>query len=276
MGQIHKENMVNEDHAAEALKDSLFLIDREEQLSKFVKVIQEAYKTKAKKLVLIKGPTGSGKSLFLRRGFFEFLNNNKKFSESIFKTEKKRILFCTYQTPISLKKPFNGFYKIFREMFQYLFLNFDEKVNIKSFKNTNQNNNFGRENVELNKNKDNQAPSYATSSTIKEFNEQIISIIIEENCFYLIKYLELILKVDLIGMFERKFNKAAASYKEESENENTSTNNNNINNNLNNVNNFSNSFKNNEQQDAEVLNYTPENLYTFNRSKLNFFNFYFD
>lgn len=255
MGQIHKENVVNEEHVAEALKDSLFQIDREAQLSKFVSVIQEAYKTRQKKLVLIKGPTGSGKSLFLRRGFYEFLNNNKDFYESVFKTETKRIFFCTYQTPITQKKPFNGFYKIFREMFQYLFLYFDEKVNIKSFKFAKQSSNGNAESLK---------DQGSVNSKIKRFDEEIISIIIQEKCFYLIKYLELILKKDLIGMFEKRFKKAP-SKKEDSDPTNNNFD-------KNNVNQGANQNKNHEEnQDADNLNYAQENLYTFNRSNFIYF-----
>jgi len=180
----------------------------------------------------------------LRRGFYEFLNDEKIFYDSVFKTENKRILFCTYQTPITIKKPFNGFYKIFREVFQYLFLYFDEKVNIKTFKN--KPDNYDSAYKESNK------EQASNSSRFKKFNEEIISIIVEEKCFYLIKYLEMILKKDLMTMFEHQFKQP--SIKEETQNKN---------NNLNDNNNLSN---NENKTDAEVLSYTPDILYTFNRS----------
>lgn len=231
--QIHKDNILNEEHASQALKDSLFIIDREDQITKFVNLIQDAYKLKQKKLILIKGSRGSGKSLFLRRGFYELLKQDRYFHESIFKTETKRIFFCTYQTPITVKKPFNGFYKIFREIYQYLFLYFDEKIHIKSYHFAKSN--FGNINSILDQESNKNS---IQSQNLKKFNDEIINIILEEKCFHLIKYLELMLKKDLIKLFENKFKKSKDEIDKLSANKNN-----------------------------DVISYDQDNLYTFNRSK---------
>jgi len=240
MEQIHKETSLNEEHASEVLKDSLFIIDREENLKKFVGLIQNAYKLKEKKLILIKGPTGSGKSLFLRRGFYELLKQDRYFHESIFKTDTKRIVFCTFQTPITIKKPYNGFYKIFREMYQYLYLFFDEKITLKSHQFAKSNLTNSNANLDHQSNKMRNLNDNNSSKLKKNFSEEIINLIIEEKCFNLIKYLELILKRDLLKLFENKFKKA----KDES-----------------------NFINNNESYNEDAISYTPDNFYTFNRSK---------
>ncbi len=186
--------MINHEHAKQALKDSLFIIDRDNQIKRFVKVIKDAYQLKKKKCILVKGCTGSGKSLFLRCSFVELIKQDNNFQESTFNTDTKRIFFCTNQTPITIKKPFNGFYKIFREIYQYLYLYFDEKINIKAC-------NFNKCNLEniSNEDKDSNKNSLRCIN-VKRFNEEIINIIIEEKCFYLIKYLEMILKKDLMNI----------------------------------------------------------------------------
>lgn len=195
--QIPKERILNEEHTVEALKDSLFMIDREESLSRFVSLISNAYTNKLKKNIFINGPIGSGKTLFLRRGFYELMNLNKNFRQSVLNVEKKRILFCTYQTPITDKKPYNAFYKIFREIFEYLVLYYDEKSGIKNF------NYFKinsiqplQEDAEPNRLKSN------NKKLFRNFKEEIKQIIIEEKCFSLIKYLEMILKTDLLKFFQ--------------------------------------------------------------------------
>ena len=199
------------------------MVDRDDELKKFLDILQKNYTLNRKKLILISGFMGSGKSLFLRRGFYEFLTINKNFNSSAFNVERRRILFCTNQTPITSKKPFNAFYKIFREMFEYLQLFYDE-INQINYNNINF---IEDKNIKNKKTKK------------KNFTEEIIDIIIEENCFHLIRYLELILKIDLLKFFEKKFK--SKDYE----------------------NNFNSNNSNN-------LNYAAEHIYTFNKSKKKF------
>jgi Cdc6-like AAA superfamily ATPase len=169
----------------EKLVDSLFIVERTDEINSFLILLKEAYSKKEKKTIIIKGPMGSGKSLFIRHSFYKLLNDESNFHKSFFDVEKKKIVFCTYQTPISRLKPLNGFYKIFREMYNYLVLFYEEKMNLKNYYNEN----FDKNSFEKS----------------KKFTDEIINIILDENCFYLIKYLELILKQDLIKIFEEKY-----------------------------------------------------------------------
>ncbi len=201
MDQIHEEKILNEEHAKEKLKDSLFIVNRNESIKNFINSIQDSYTNKTKNIISIKGPIGSGKSLFLRRGFYELLKQNKSFHDSIFSTNKKRIMFCTFQSPITLKKPYNAFYKIFREMFNYLNLFYDEKINIRTY-------NF----VKMNSNTNIKEETSSQKNILKRFSEEIINIILEEKCFSLIKFIEIILKQNLFKLFEKKYRKSNENF----------------------------------------------------------------
>lgn len=162
--------------------------------------------------------------------------NNPSFQKSIFESDKKKILFCTYQTPITYIKPFNAFYKIFREMYSYLYLFYEEKMNLRNLMN--------QQNNQNNTHSNNSSFVYKKA---KKFSDEIINIILDEECFYLIKYLELILKQDLLKLFEKKFKS------------------NNINNNVNNNNNLNINLNENRNYDF-TLEDQRENTFTLNKS----------
>lgn len=195
--QISERENFEKFYGKEELVDSLFIADRTNELNSFLILLKEAFVKKERKIIIIKGPMGCGKSLFLRHGLYKFLTNDSNFHKSLFDTDKKKIVFCTFQTPTSRLKPYNAFYKIFRDMFNYLYLFYEEKINLKKLNsNTPENSmsNFNNGNDVNNSNR-----------KAKKFSDEIINIILDEQCFYLIKYIELILKQDLIKLFEKKF-----------------------------------------------------------------------
>ena len=147
------------------LKNSLEMAGRTEEFEAFVSKLDEIYKKKLKKIIMIRGQYGCGKSFFIRKGLYSFLKDiktNQELSEIYFnysflkdiKTNQElseiyfnntnlafpNFVLCNYQTPMLEHIPFNGVSMIFRQIYFWLKNNYFtkeknsfKKINVKEF-----------------------------------------------------------------------------------------------------------------------------------------------
>ena len=121
------------------LKNSLEMAGRFDEFEAFVSKLNEIYRRKAKKFLMIKGQYGCGKSFFIRKGLYSFFKDiddeaNIELSEIYLNNPKlafPNFVLCGYQTPMLEHIPFNGVAMIFRQI--YLWINdnvLDKEKNI--------------------------------------------------------------------------------------------------------------------------------------------------
>lgn len=89
--KTHKHNILlgklnpnEKQHSAEVLlKRSLFVIGRKDYINECVADLNDIYKRGQTLFTLIRGVTGSGKSLFLRKVLHEFVEHNKELKNKL-------------------------------------------------------------------------------------------------------------------------------------------------------------------------------------------------
>ena len=111
------------------LKNSLEMAGRIEEFEVFVSKINEIYRKKNKKFLMIRGQYGCGKSFFIRKGLYSFFKDidneaNQELADIYLNNPElafPNFVLCNYQTPMLEHIPFNGVSMIFRQI--YLWLN---------------------------------------------------------------------------------------------------------------------------------------------------------
>jgi hypothetical protein len=117
------------------LKNSLEMAGRIQEFEAFVTKLNEIYKKKLKKFIMIKGHYGCGKSFFIRKGlysFFKDIETNQELSDIYFNNPNlafPNFVLCNYQTPMLEHIPFNGVSMIFRQIYLWLTKNYFKKEN---------------------------------------------------------------------------------------------------------------------------------------------------
>ena len=117
----------------EQYKDALFMLRREKETELIMNVIKDFIKTETRKIVLIKGEYGIGKSLFMRcvlEGLKSILINEKRLWKdgSIF-------IFVNGFNSLSQKKKLNGWRKFLRFSIEKLRMRLNLKNHLEVFKN---------------------------------------------------------------------------------------------------------------------------------------------
>jgi len=79
--------------------------------------LEQIYKLNKNDIILVKGYTGSGKSHFIRKVLWQFLESNRELRT---RNSTKQLIFCSYQTPITFTVPINGWKTILTDMYQIL------------------------------------------------------------------------------------------------------------------------------------------------------------
>lgn len=178
LGEVNKEEKSNE--VPMSLNKSIFMVSRKIDLDSFKKDLLAAFKYKSKELLLIRGVYGSGKTLFVRKAFYEFLESNKELKTRYLTNrspENLDFVFISSQNPSSYNVPFNGFNSIFRQIIKsiktYTNLISDKKSKTHA---------FGDENIEL------------TCDLLGD-------ILFETNCYSYQRYIEEILDVKFKNHF---------------------------------------------------------------------------
>ena len=134
-----------------ALKNSLEMAGRVEEFEIFVSKLNEIYRKKLKKFLMIKGQYGCGKSFFIRKGLYSFFKDidheaNQELADIYLNNPEKafpNFVLCNYQTPMLEHIPFNGVAMIFRQIYLWLNQNYFKKekslleqINFKEIKNS--------------------------------------------------------------------------------------------------------------------------------------------
>lgn len=89
------------------IKNSLFMLGRDECVEEMQRTLSEVYKSNANEFVLIRGITGSGKSLFVRKCLTDFVEYNKEL-----KNKLKYIKIFTFPLVIKISRLFSFLSKI--------------------------------------------------------------------------------------------------------------------------------------------------------------------
>ena len=119
------------------LKNSLEMAGRIEEFEIFVTKIDEIYRKKSKKFLMIRGQYGCGKSFFIRKGLYSFFKDieneaNQELAEIYLNNPElafPNFVLCNYQTPMLEHIPFNGVSMIFRQIYLWLNKNYFNKEN---------------------------------------------------------------------------------------------------------------------------------------------------
>jgi len=99
------------------IKKSLPMIGRKYEFETCLSDLEQIYKLGRKDLILVRGVTGSGKSHFIRKVLWHFLESNKELKV---KNNSKPLIFCSYQTTISFTEPMNGWRNILKDIYNLL------------------------------------------------------------------------------------------------------------------------------------------------------------
>ena len=158
-----------------SLSKSTFMVGRKIDLESFKKDLMNTYKYNFKELVLIRGVFGSGKTLFVRKAFYEFLEQNKELRNRYFAARSNSnldFIFISNQNPRTYNIPFNGFNKIFKEILKNFILFDPQLAKMKEMKHK-----IGGDETII----------------LCDF---IGEILFESNCYYYQKYIEEILDIN--------------------------------------------------------------------------------
>ena len=94
------------------------IFGREKDLQKLVNIMNTVTKNNRKQIILIKGPLGVGKSLFLRKALNQYLDNNEELKDIHLNSDQ--FIFCNKIDPLIATFPYNTFCFIFRNLFFHL------------------------------------------------------------------------------------------------------------------------------------------------------------
>lgn len=157
---------------------TIYMVGRKDDIEAFKEEIFRAYKKKEKEILLVRGEYGSGKTLFIRKVLYEFVNSFKELITKINlpnDNNNPQFIFTSSLNPRTEIKEFNCLNFIFKSIIPY-FIKYSS-----------------------NKKKFNQK----MGDEIIEFNCDIIGkILLESYCYSYSKYIEEILEINLNNHIE--------------------------------------------------------------------------
>jgi len=99
-------------------KKSLFMVGRKLELEGCMLDLEQIYRNSKNEIILVKGVTGSGKSHFVRRLLWQFLDINK--DVRIKNATKFPLIFSSNQLPTSFSSPLNAWRKTVKKIYDIL------------------------------------------------------------------------------------------------------------------------------------------------------------
>ena len=103
---------------AKIYKKSINIFGYWSELELIIKIMNEVMKKKEKQFILIKGPLGVGKSLFVRKALSNFINENEKLSKILYYEDE--FIFCNILNPLLTLFPYNNVSSVLRKIFLHL------------------------------------------------------------------------------------------------------------------------------------------------------------
>ena len=100
------------------LNKSLVIHGYDDEINKFVNVMNIVTQKSKKQFLLVKGPLGVGKSLFIRKALFKYLEENDELRDIYY--NQNEFIICGIVDPLTATFPYNTFCFILRKIFLYL------------------------------------------------------------------------------------------------------------------------------------------------------------
>ena len=100
------------------LQKSQVIFGYDEEIEKFVNIMNIVTQKSKKQFILVKGPLGVGKSLFLRTALINYLERNENLKSIYY--NKDDIFLCGMVDPLTATFPYNTFCFILRKIYLYL------------------------------------------------------------------------------------------------------------------------------------------------------------
>ena len=100
------------------LEKSQKMYGYDKEISRFVSILNAVKQKNKKQILLVEGPLGAGKSLFVRNGLNQFLENNEPLKKIYYNHDD--FIFFNLVDPLTATFPYNVFSFIFRKIFFYI------------------------------------------------------------------------------------------------------------------------------------------------------------
>ena len=94
------------------------VIGRENEIKRFINIMEGVTNKNKKQIILIKGPLGVGKSLFLRKALNDYLDKNEELKN--IHLNEDEFIFCNKLDPLVATFPYNTMCFLFRKLFFHL------------------------------------------------------------------------------------------------------------------------------------------------------------
>ena len=121
IGNLPMPNVIKEEEkekVSKILQKSQVIYGYDEEIIKFVNIMNIVTQKSKKQFILVKGPLGVGKSLFLRTALIKYLDKNEELKNIYY--NKDDLFLCGIVDPLTATFPFNTFCFILRKMYLHL------------------------------------------------------------------------------------------------------------------------------------------------------------
>ena len=115
MSKFSLSKIQKDQKSMDKLLNSQTIFGQSDNINRFDKVINAIWKKNERQFILIKGPLGVGKSLFVRKGLNNFLGKNEILSKSYYLGEQ--FLFSNIMNSFTMQIPYNTIAFILRKIF---------------------------------------------------------------------------------------------------------------------------------------------------------------
>ena len=121
IGNLPMLNVANEDEIKKMekkLEKSKKIFGYDKEINRFVNILNKITQRNKKQIMLVKGPLGVGKTLFLRNVLFKYLNSNEELKKIYYNNDD--FIFFNIVDPLTATFPYNIFCFILRKIYFYI------------------------------------------------------------------------------------------------------------------------------------------------------------